>query len=250
MKLFTRFFLILALLAGTALAADDAVTTDESLEQVRARIAEIFEVIDPDNVTPAEVEGWYMIQKGSIIAYISADGRYLLQGDLIDLDANLNLSMLARDGARRELIAELGDDEVIRFSPETVRHSVTVFTDTGCIYCRRLHSQIDQYMANGIEVRYVLYPRNGPTSREWSTSESIWCARDRNGALTAAKLDRNFDSTSCDASIVQQHFVLGREIGLSGTPAIVLEDGTLISGYMPPDALLQRLEQQTTSASR
>ena len=93
----------------------------------------------------------------------------------------------------------------------------------------------------------MLYPRRGPTSSEWNISEDVWCARDRNGALTAAKLDRGFETTSCDASIVQEHFVLGRDIGLTGTPAIVLEDGTLISGYMPPDALLQRLEQQVAS---
>ena len=89
----------------------------------------------------------------------------------------------------------------------------------------------------------MLYPRNGPASRSWSTSEDVWCARDRQGALTAAKLERNFDSQKCDASKVTESYMLGQDVGLTGTPAIVFEDGTLISGYLPPDALSARLQQ-------
>ena len=118
-----------------------------------------------------------------------------------------------------------------------------MFTDIDCTYCRRLHSQIQQYLDLGIEVRYLMYPRNGPASQAWSKAEDVWCSADRQNALTQAKLDRDFPTASCDASIVQDHYVLGRDVGLSGTPAIVLEDGTLISGYLPPDALNARLAQ-------
>jgi thiol:disulfide interchange protein DsbC len=113
-----------------------------------------------------------------------------------------------------------------------------------------LHSQIDEYLANGIEVRYLLYPRGGPASAAWNTSEAVWCARDRGEALTLAKLDREFESSSCDASIVQDHYVLGQEVGLAGTPAIVLDDGELIAGYMPPDALKMRLEQKAAESAK
>jgi thiol:disulfide interchange protein DsbC len=122
---------------------------------------------------------------------------------------------------------------------------VTVFTDVDCTYCRKLHAQIDEYMAEGIAIRYVLYPRNGPASRAWTTSEDVWCAKDRNRALTAAKMDREFETSKCDASMLTRHYTLGRDIGLTGTPAIVLEDGTLIAGYLPPSALGARLEGTT-----
>jgi thiol:disulfide interchange protein DsbC len=144
----------------------------------------------------------------------------------------------------------LADDEVIVFSPDEVKYSVAIFTDVDCTYCRRLHSQIEQYMANGIEVRYLLYPRGGPASAAWNTSEAVWCASDRSQALTMAKLDREFESASCDASIVQDHYVLGQEVGLSGTPAIVLDDGELIAGYLPPDALKLRLEQKAATDAK
>ena len=105
-------------------------------------------------------------------------------------------------------------------------------------------------MANGIEVRYLLYPRGGPASAAWNTSEAVWCAKDRSKALTMAKLDREFESASCDASIVQDHYVLGQEVGLAGTPAIVLDDGELIAGYLPPDALKARLEQKAATNAK
>ena len=139
-------------------------------------------------------------------------------------------------------MATLKDDESILFSPVDPKYSVTIFTDVDCTYCRKLHAQINEYLDRGISVRYVLYPRNGPASRAWSKSEDVWCAKDRNEALTAAKLDRKFETSECDASMIGKHYALGQGVGLSGTPAIVLEDGTLIGGYLPPAALAGRLE--------
>ncbi len=225
---------------STALAQSD----DAELEQIRVKVGEMFEFIEPGNVTRSPIDGWYTIHKGSIVAYISADGRYLLQGDLIDLEQQANLSEKVRTEARRELMAAVPDDQTIVFKPNEVKYSVSIFTDVECTYCRRLHSQIEEYLAHGIEVRYLMYPRNGPASRAWNTAEDVWCAADRQNALTMAKLDREFATGSCDASIVQDHFVLGRDVGLSGTPAIVLEDGTLIGGYLAPDQLAATLQQK------
>lgn len=228
--------LFTASIAGLAHAADDA-----ELESVRAKVAGMFEMIDPENVSRSSVDGWYIIQKGSVVAYVSADGRYLMQGDMIDLDQNVNMSEVARNDSRREMMASLPDDETIVFSPEEKKYRVTVFTDTECTYCRRLHSQINDYLAHGIEVRYVLYPRNGPASSAWNTAEDVWCANDRNNALTLAKLGRDFETSSCKSTAVQEHYVMGRDVGLAGTPAIVLDDGTLIGGYVTPDQLIAQL---------
>ena len=241
----TNFRIGIALLASLfVMSAAWSADGGEIPAEERERLAGLFESIAPEDIKPSPIDGWYMIQKGSVLAYISKDGRYLLQGDLIDLENQVNLSEESRTDARRDLMAQLDDSEVIVFSPDDVKYTVSVFTDVDCTYCRRLHSQIEQYMANGIEVRYLLYPRGGPASAAWNTSEAVWCAKDRGEALTLAKLDREFDSAKCDASIVQQHYVLGQEVGLSGTPAIVLEDGELIAGYLPPDALKARLQQK------
>lgn len=229
---------------GTAvMAADDAALAD-----VRAKMDAMFTEIEPQHVNPGPIDGWYTVQKGSIVAYVSADGRYLLQGDLIDLESQQNLSDLARNDARRTLMASVSDDQYIAFSPSNVKHTVTVFTDIDCTYCRKLHSQIDDYLDLGIEIKYVLYPRNGPASPSWNTSEEVWCASDRNSALTAAKLDRSFESHKCSSAVITKGYSLGRDVGLTGTPALVFEDGTLLSGYLPPEALSMRLEQMAAAA--
>lgn len=232
------FFALLTVFSfGSASAAEDA-----QLEAVRAKISAMFDEIGEENVNESPVDGWYTVHKGSIVAYVSADGRYLLQGDLIDLDNQLNLSEQTRNDARKLLMSSLADDQTIMFSPVDPKFRVTVFTDVDCTYCRKLHSEIDEYLAQGIAVRYILYPRNGPASRAWSVSEDVWCARDRNRALTAAKLDRDFETQKCDASAVTKQYMLGQDIGLTGTPAIVFDDGTLVSGYLPPAALASRLQ--------
>lgn len=226
------------LFAANSFAAD----IDPKLEEVRAKVSGMFDSISPEHVNASPIDGWYTVQKGSIVAYISDDGRYLLQGDLIDLENQVNLSEQSRSDTRRELVSALEDDEAIMFSPSAVKHTVTVFTDVDCTYCRKLHSEIDGYLDLGIEVRYVLYPRNGPASRAWTTSEEVWCASDRGSALTAAKLDREFQTSKCDTTGITRHYMLGQDIGLSGTPAIVLEDGTLIGGYLSPAALSMRIQ--------
>ena len=230
--------------SGWALASDDA-----TLDKVRAKMNAMLEEIKPENVDRSPVDGWYTVHKGSIVAYVSEDGRYLLQGDLIDLDNQVNLSEQARSDARRQVLASIADDQTIMFSPADVKHTVTVFTDVDCTYCRKLHGQIDEYLAEGIEIRYMLYPRNGPASRSWSTSEDVWCASDRSVALTAAKLDRDFKTNKCDASTISKHYMLGQNVGLSGTPAIVFDDGTMISGYLPPASLASRLQMMQQSAT-
>jgi len=221
--------------------ADDS---SAELEAVRQKVGEMFDMIGPEDISASPVDGWYTIHTGSVVAYISADGRYLLQGDLVDLDNQVNLSENVRNDSRRELMASVTDDQTILFAPAEIKYSVSIFTDVDCTYCRRLHSQIDQYLEHGIQVRYLMYPRNGPASSAWNTAEDVWCASDRQSALTMAKLDRDFPTNKCDASAIQDHYVMGRDVGLNGTPAIVLEDGTLISGYLAPDQLIAALEQK------
>ena len=213
----------------------------EELKKVREKVSTMFEEINPENIQPSPIDGWYTVRKGAVVAYISGDGRYLLQGDLIDLDSQVNLSETERNLARIEMMAAVTDDELITFTPDEVKYSVSIFTDIDCAYCRRLHSQIDEYLAQGIEINYLLYPRSGPTSASWVKAEQVWCADDRNEALTLAKVDKNFETHSCDSSMIGRHYSLGKDVGLTGTPAIVMSDGTLMPGYLPPDALAERL---------
>ena len=239
----------ISLKAGTVLTAalllvSAPVLAEEvsaELQAVRDTVSEHFAEIGAEDIFESPIDGWYTIRKGAIVAYITGDGRYLLQGDLIDLENNANLSEESRNDARVIMMSAVPNEELIVFTPENVEHTVSIFTDIDCTFCRRLHAQIDQYMAQGIEIRYFLYPRNGPTSPSWAKAESVWCADDRNEALTLAKLDQEYPTRTCDSSIVSNHYAIGQDVGLRGTPAIVLDDGTLFSGYLPPDQLKQAI---------
>jgi thiol:disulfide interchange protein DsbC len=241
MKKAALHFSIAILVGATLFASPLFADTETELATVRERVSTLFAEIDEEHVFPSEVAGWYTVRKGAIVAYVSGDGRYLLQGDLIDLETQANLSEATRNEARVEMMNALPDDQMIIFSPEEVKYSVSIFTDIDCTYCRRLHSQVANYLELGIEIRYLLYPRSGPATNSWAKAEQVWCSDDRNEALTLAKLDQDFATESCDTAAIATHYAMGQDVGLRGTPAIVMEDGTLVSGYLPPQQLSEAL---------
>lgn len=234
-------FMRLTVFAVAICASTFAWSDDAELAKVQAKVSGMFPEIQGEHVFAGPLDGWYTIRKGAVVAYISADGRYLMQGDIIDLDSQVNLTETSRNDARRELMASYPEDNMIVFTPKEKRYSVSVFTDIDCSFCRRLHAQMEEYLAEGIEVRYFLYPRNGPASPSWAKAEQVWCADDRNAALTLAKQDKDFETHSCSSSPITAHYALGQDVGLTGTPALVFENGRLVSGYLPPAKLAEAL---------
>lgn len=242
-----RRFSTLAFVAGAITATGvyaDSPTADPELERVRAELVERFEELRPESITRSSVKGLLEIRQGPLIAYVTEDGRYLIQGEVIDLVENRNLTQASMDSQRRAVIGEVENEDTIMFSPANPKHVVTVFTDVDCVYCRRLHQQIDDYQARGIAVRYLMYPRSGPNSPSWEKAEKVWCADDRNEAITLAKNDKPVEAPACDAAAaINEQFALGHAVGLRGTPAIVTDSGQLFSGYLPPAELAARLEE-------
>lgn len=236
-RTFLLFFLFLSL--PVISYADE-----NNLKMVKGKIANLFPDINKEDVLESSIDGWYIIQKGALVAYISHDGRYLFQGDVFDIDNQINVSEENRNAARRAILSTYSEESMIVFTPEKKHHSVSIFTDIDCTFCRRLHNQIEDYMSQGIEIRYLLYPRTGPDTLSWTKAQEVWCSDNRNSALTLAKLDQKFDTYDCDSSIIQTHYKMGQDVGLRGTPAIVLEDGSLISGYLSASDLSKILSTE------
>jgi thiol:disulfide interchange protein DsbC len=225
------------LLSASVLGAEDVGETDLS------RILETFPELSTGSITPSPIAGIYQIMLGGQISYVSADGRYLIQGDIYDTVEERNLTESHREAARQTAIDRIGESNMIVFRPEEVQHTITVFTDIDCGFCRKLHRQIAQYNERGIEVRYLFFPRSGPDTTSWFKAENVWCADDRNAALTRAKSGIDIKSDDCGPTPVAQHYELGRAIGIRGTPAIVAQGGELIPGYVSPNELLDILEE-------
>jgi len=208
----------------------------------RAAIAGLVPGLTADDVRPAAVDGLYEVAIGSQVVYVTEDRRYLFKGDIIDLKTNESLTEARRSGLRLDEINQVPENQMIEFGPENPRHTITVFTDVDCTYCRKLHKEIKQFNDEGILVRYLFYPRQGPGSPSWAKSEAVWCSKDRQKALTAAKNGEDVEAASCPNPIAE-HYALGNRIGVHGTPAIVMEDGELLPGYVPAKQLAKYLDQ-------
>ena len=227
------------LLFATASYADPPVAPADARAQIASRIPGSR----PDDFRPSPIAGIYEFTRGTEIAYVTADGKYAIGGDLIDLAKNDNLTETHRRELRAKSIEAIPESQMLVFGPENPKYTVTVFTDVDCAYCRALHSQIHEYNRLGIRVRYLFYPRTGPNSDSWTKAEEVWCSNNRNEALTLAKQGVVLPAKACPNNPVARHYALGRDFGLQGTPAIVLADGELIGGYLPPGELAQHLHR-------
>ncbi|MEM9172475.1 MAG: DsbC family protein [Pseudomonadota bacterium] len=225
-----------------AVLASVSMAQDAELDAVRKTITSKFPQVDAQSIKRSSVPGLLEIQQGAMVAYLTADGRYLLQGEIIDLVSNQNVTQVSQARGRKAVLEAMDTRSAILFSPEDPKATVTVFTDIDCGYCRKLHREMQAYNDAGIAVRYLLYPRSGPNTPSWTKAEQVWCADNRNSALTAAKSDEPIGAEAdCDAGAIGEHFQAGINIGLNGTPAIVTEDGTLFAGYVPAESLAQQL---------
>ncbi len=237
---------LLALVATTALGAENDAAAQAA---IKATIAKKFPDIEIDSVRPSPMKGVYEVVMGADTAYVSADGKFLIAGDMYEIESRTNLTEAGRQKTRIDALAKLDEREMIVFKPATVKHTITVFTDVECGYCRKLHSEVKQLTDLGIKVRYLAYPRAGPGTEDWRKMEAVWCAKDRNNAITEAKAGREVKSGQCSAPVAKQ-FKLGEQMGVRGTPAIFTASGDYIGGYLTPGQMIKELDKVTAAAKK
>jgi thiol:disulfide interchange protein DsbC len=226
-------------LADAAGAADATDATDGGQKLV-ARLRVLRPGIPIEKVSATPIPGIYALEiGGGTVFYGTEDGRYMFAGDMYELGETelVNLAEADRTLKRKELMAEVAVTDMVVFAPAgATKAVVSVFTDVDCGYCQKLHLEVPKLNAMGIEVRYLAYPRAGIGSASYQKIVSAWCSDDRNGAITRLKARQTIPNSSCTNPVAAQ-FDLGRKIGVTGTPAIVLEDGRLLPGYMPAEEL-------------
>lgn len=233
MKFIIKQFGLLFLLTNACV-----VVADEAA--VKKALAKFMPSEQIDRVKPSEINGLYEVVSGSNIFYASEDGKYLIQGQLFDAEAKKNLTETKLAGVRKVALEKVGEQNMIMFKAPIQKYTVTVFTDIDCGYCRKLHSEIDQYLAQGITVRYMFYPRAGKGSDSYSKAISVWCSPDRNKALTAAKKGDLPETKQCE-NPVDEHMQLAESFGVNGTPMIITQAGNILPGYVPAQQLAKVL---------
>ena len=239
--------LFLSLLAGLWLASAAAAVPlkTEQRNAITAGIASVRPDLELRIIGPAAIAGLYEVQviNGPVL-YVSADGEHFFDGSLFKIEQGGFVDMAAaRLNAERAVqLAAIDPSSMIIYQPKVPRRAVmTVFTDIDCGYCRKLHRELDELLSYGIEVRYLAYPRAGVGSESFRKIATAWCAADPNAALTALKAGEALPTNVCADNPVAAHFAMGGMMGVSGTPAIVLEDGSLVPGYQPAAAFAAML---------
>ena len=217
------------------------VNADEAA--IRQAMSTSMPSVKVDSVKPAVVKGLFEVVVGANIYYVSEDGKYLLQGRLVDVAARKDLTEEKLNVTRKLAIEKMGQANMIVFKPKITKYTVTIFTDIDCGYCRKLHSEIDQYLAQGITIQYLFFPRAGKGSDSYNKAVSVWCAEDRNAALTASKKDQKLPEKTCDNPI-DKHMQLAAEFDVKGTPMIISENGNVYPGYLQAKQLVEALENE------
>lgn len=234
------------LLIAAALVLSSGLALASPEQKIRAALKEIAPELKVTSIQPAPIKGLYEVMAGTDLMYITADGRHFISGHIVDLKTRDDLTEPRLAEARKRLIDAVGEDAMVVFGNKSAKHTITVFTDIECGYCRKLHSQIADYEKEGIRVRYLFFPRAGKDSAAYDEAVSVWCAGDdeaRRTALTKAKSGQTIETKTCD-NPVEEHMTLGADLGLRGTPAIITESGEMIPGYVEPKQLAARLNGQ------
>ncbi len=248
MRFFSIYLASLLLLVSAGGHAKEAAAGASSSDKASVSIRNSLKALDPtipiESVSETPLKGVYeVVLSGSNVLYASADGQYLFQGDLLKLENGKidNLTNSVRSRANKAELAELSKKNMIIFSPEgEVKGVVYAFTDVDCGYCRKLHTEVGELNRLGIELRYVAFPRGGQRSSAYKKMVSAWCSDDPRQAMNILKSGGSIPEKSC-INPVDEQYELGVKMGIRGTPAIFLEDGTSIPGYRPAEDLAKMM---------
>ncbi len=215
---------------------------------VRAKVVSKLNGVKPDDVAYSPIPGLYEVTMGGLVAYVSADGKFLVSGNLYDLETQANLTASRRNSARAKALTAAREDQMIIFGPAKPRMTVTVFTDIDCGFCRKFHSQMAELNKAGVRVRYMAYPRTGPGTESWRKAEAVWCSSDRKDSLTKAKRGEDVKAKDCGDATIKSQYEMGDDLGVEGTPAVFTEAGDYIGGFMTPAQLVQTVQESEKAA--
>lgn len=213
---------------------------DEAKDRIVAQLSQRIPGLTTDSIHESPVPGIYEVVTGTRVIYVSADANFAILGDMVDLKQQTNISENRRAVMVGEYLERVGQDEMLVIGPDDAKRHVTVFTDVDCPYCSRFHLDVPKLNEVGIEVRYLMFPRTGIGSRSYDRAVSVWCADDPIKAIGIAKAGGEVDPRTC-TNPVTAHYNLGQEIGIRGTPTIILDSGRSLPGYVPPATIIANL---------
>jgi thiol:disulfide interchange protein DsbC len=223
-----------------------SVSVSASQENIRESLKNIL----PDGtvielIEPSPIPGIYAVYYGDLQPiYVTLDGSFFIYGDIYKININSISNITEKSVAeRRKLILQnIPSEELISFKSSNEQFSVIVFTDVDCGYCRKLHNQIDEYNSLGISINYAAFPRSGLGTSAFTKMVGAWCSDNPKDSMTKLKNNSTLDISFCENQPVSKQYIIGKKLGVDGTPAIFSMDGEMFPGYIEPEELLLRLK--------
>ncbi|MDM8568498.1 thioredoxin fold domain-containing protein [Thiotrichales bacterium HSG1] len=242
-----RIYFLMVLLAISSFALAEETSKNEIPTAVTDALKKFAKVdISKIKLSSTPIKGVYEALIGSEVIYLSGDGKYLIMGEIRDLATGKNITDDKFSKLRRENIKKVNVRDMVVFAPENgTKHVINIFTDVDCPYCSKIHNEVPALNKAGIEVRYLAFPRAGVGSDTYKDMVSVWCAKDRQKAMTDVKAGKEIEKAECNNPVADQ-YKLSQSMGVSGTPALILSDGELIPGYLPAEKLINYLSQKNT----
>ena len=217
----------------------------QDLILLKERINKILpEGVNVREITYSQERDIFIVDIGDIQPiYFLPNTEYIILGDIFSLKGDKPESETEKDKGklRLKILADLNQESFIKFKSNNEKAVLTVFTDVECTYCRKFHSEIDEYLANGVSINYLAFPRTGIDSSSYEKMVAAWCSNEKKESITNLKNDINIEMKSCE-NPVENHFEIGRRIGVTGTPAIITQTGLLLPGYIPANELIGIIE--------
>ncbi len=250
-RLITNTLILSALCSFGALAAKAPLLDAKGANRVAIETLLKKYQLTVDTISASPLAGLYEVVTDGGVLYTNQDASYFVHGQLFQTKNNqlFNLTELTLAKRNKVLFDKSVDKkDLIVYPAKNEKHVVNVFTDTTCGYCMKLHSEMKAYNDLGITVRYLPFPRSGEQSENIEQMSAIWCAKDQIKAMDLAKSGKFDESSKECKDVILRNMKIGSLMGVNGTPAILLEDGSLLSGYLPANQLLKVLEKKTIPA--
>lgn len=242
-------FLTFIFLFSTLSFADisnSVVLTDENnaiIKKIKQKVQQNFPQITINEIKPS-IAGLYEVTTGSMVLYASGDGRYLFLGEILDMDdEKKNVTENARKSRREEVLKKIPSNFFISYKAQNEKYRIVIFTDPTCGYCKKLHYEINKLNSLGVTVNYMAFPRGAVDTKPYDLTKKVWCSSNKRQAMEQAMEDKATGSSTCNTSIIERSLEIGKDISVNATPTILLEDGTMIPGYMTADRIFEVIEE-------
>lgn len=198
-----------------------------------------------EQIEPSPIPGIYAVYYGDLQPiYVTQDGSFFIYGDIYKININSisNITEKSIVERRKLILQNIPSEELISFKSSNEQFSVIVFTDVDCGYCRKLHNQIDEYNSLGISINYAAFPRSGLGTSAFTKMVGAWCSDNPKDSMTKLKNNLTLDISFCENQPVSKQYIIGKKLGVDGTPSVFSMDGEMFPGYIEPEELLLRLK--------